>query len=132
MRDLIVPALAAAFATASSADAQTAEDAHVIRPVRGDVFVVHGEVAHARSGTAPSAYVAPFPNWRYSAVRRGDRLQPAFYAGRYVIAQPERYGLAVARGDHRWIRYGDDLLLVDRRTGRVLRLAPNRYSTISH
>jgi Ni/Co efflux regulator RcnB len=65
------------------------------------------------------AYVGP-RGWRYRAVTPGYQLQPAFYGQRYVIADPHRYRLPRATGPNRWIRYGNDVLLVNGRTGRVV------------
>lgn len=97
-------------------------DAHIIRQTRGDVVVVHGETKDSRRA-AP--YVAPYRDWRYAPVRRGDRLRPGFLDVRYVEANPA--GLPAALGRQRWIRYGKDLLLVDHR-GRVLRIIGGRYA----
>lgn len=115
---LIVASLAAA------ATPRHAPDAHVVRGAGRDVLVVEEQRPPARD-----AYVAPYPNWRYTAVRRGDRLEQAFYATRYVIADPARYGLPAARANRRWIRYGGDLLLVDVRNGFVVRVASKRFAT---
>src|SRR3546814_12540258 len=47
-------------------------------------------------------------NWRspyrYHAFGAGARIQPGYYAQRYVIADPRRYRLPVARGPTRWVR----------------------------
>src|SRR3546814_13954691 len=63
-------------------------------------------------------------NWRspyrYHAFGAGARIQPGYYAQRYVIADPRRYRLPVARGPNRWVRHYDDVLLVNTRTGRVV------------
>jgi Ni/Co efflux regulator RcnB len=37
-----------------------------------------------------------------------------------VIADPYRYRLPRATGPNRWVRYGNDVLLVNGRTGRVV------------
>ena len=65
------------------------------------------------------AYVGP-RGWRYRAVTPGYVLQPNFYGQRYVIADPYRYRLPRATGPNRWVRYGNDVLLVNGRTGRVV------------
>jgi Ni/Co efflux regulator RcnB len=64
-------------------------------------------------------YVGP-RGWRYRAVTPGYRLQPNFYGQRYVIADPYRYRLPRATGPNRWVRYGNDVLLVNARNGRVV------------
>jgi len=71
--------------------------------------------------------VAPDRNWRYRPVTVGYRMQPVFYSTRYVIVDPIRYHVRAAPRWARWVRYGDDLLLVNIRTGRVLEVVPNRF-----
>ena len=73
------------------------------------------------------AYRAPLRNWRYRSVRVGYRLQPAFYGSRYYVSNYNAFRVGAPGLYHRWIRYGNDLLLVNVRTGRVLQVVPNRY-----
>jgi Ni/Co efflux regulator RcnB len=68
------------------------------------------------------SYVAPYRSWRYRPVSVGYRLSPAYYGSRYYITDYGYYGLRSPRPWERWIRYGDDLLLVNIRSGRVLRV----------
>ena len=70
-------------------------------------------------------YNAP-RGYRYSQVRVGVNLRPAFYGNRYWINDPYTYRLPRAERGTRWIRYGNDVLLVNTRTGRVLRVY-NRF-----
>lgn len=65
------------------------------------------------------AYVGP-RGWRYRPVTEGYRLERGFYGQRYWIADPYRYRLPAAVGPTRWVRYGNDVLLVNLRTGRVM------------
>lgn len=65
------------------------------------------------------AYVGP-RGYRYRPVTVGYRLQPAYYGSRYVIVDPYRYRLPRATGVNRWVRYGNDVLLVNTRNGRVV------------
>lgn len=117
---LLNAGLAALSLAGTAASAQAAGDAHVVRPYRGDILTVDG-----RLQSPPPAYVAPVAGWKYVPPRAGQRLAPAFYAAGYVVADP--VGLPPATGDQRWVRYGPNLVLVDRRSGRVLRVAPNRW-----
>lgn len=55
----------------------------------------------------------------YRPVTNGVVIQRSFYAPRYVIANPYRYRLPAATGAQRWVRYGNDALLVNTRNGRV-------------
>lgn len=72
-------------------------------------------------------YVAPYRDWRYSTLRPGYQLRPGFYTSRYYISNPGHYRLRPAARNQQWIRYGDDLLLVNMRNGRVLQVIRNRY-----
>ena len=55
----------------------------------------------------------------------GYRFDPVFYDRRYWI-DPYRYHLRPVLGWQRWVRYGNDVVLVDIRTGRVLAVE-NRF-----
>ena len=75
-----------------------------------------------------SAYVAPYRNWNYRRVNTGFQLRPVFYSPRYYISDYGAYHLQAPRHHWlRWVRYGDDLLLVNIRTGRVLDVVHYRY-----
>ena len=75
-----------------------------------------------------TAYIAPVRNWRYRPVSVGFRLQPSFYGSRYYISDYSAYRLQAPRHHWlRWVRYGDDLLLVNIRNGRVLDVVHYRY-----
>ena len=118
--------LIAALAAPAAASAQRPPDAHVLRPQPGDVIDVIGEPAKPSSESSRKGYEPPYPGWRYAPVAVGQRLSPAFLAPRYLIAEPARQGLPAARGNRRWIRYGEDALLVDLRTQRVVQAVRNR------
>jgi Ni/Co efflux regulator RcnB len=76
---------------------------------------------------ARSAYVAPVRNWSYRPVTVGYQLQPSFYGSRYYISDYGAYHLQAPRYRYlQWIRYGNDLLLVNIRTGRVLQVVHYR------
>jgi Ni/Co efflux regulator RcnB len=74
-----------------------------------------------------TVYRAPIRTWRYRPVTIGFRLQPAFYGPRYSVTNYGTYRVRAPGRHQRWIRYGDDLLLVNVRTGRVLQVIHNRY-----
>jgi len=67
------------------------------------------------------AYVGPRGHV-YRPVTPGYRFAPAYYGSRYVITDPWRYRLPAAGGYNRWIRYGNDVVLVNIRTGRVIQV----------
>jgi Ni/Co efflux regulator RcnB len=63
------------------------------------------------------------PGWNRPAVQRltvGSRLEPGFIARQDVIKNPRHYRLAKANGGTRWLKVGNDAVLVNLRTGRVL------------
>jgi Ni/Co efflux regulator RcnB len=64
-------------------------------------------------------YIDPF-GWRYRDWDVGWRLPARYYASRYWIHDPWDYRLPPVTGPYRWVRYHDDVLLVDLRSGRVL------------
>lgn len=111
-------------------DAQRYGDRRDVREERRDVREAREELredrrdyrqnrrAHSRNYTR---YYAPSRNWSYRPVYQGYNLQPQFYSQRYYAP-----GYRVQR-NARWIRYGDDLLLVNTRNGRVLQVRPNYY-----
>ncbi|MEO9600098.1 RcnB family protein [Parasphingorhabdus sp.] len=72
-------------------------------------------------------YYTPY---RYHDYRRwsiGVYLGSAFYGSRYWINDPWRYRLPAAYAGTRWIRYYDDVLLVDTYTGEVIDVIYNFF-----
>ena len=103
---------------------------HDRRDVRQDRRDVRYDRNYNRGGNYHRnrvAYVAPYRNWSYHPVSVGFRLQPQFYGSRYYITDYGMYHLRAPGRWTRWIRYGDDLLLVNIRTGRVLDVVHYRY-----
>lgn len=66
-------------------------------------------------------------SYRYRTFRPGTRIERGYWAPRYVIANPWRYRLPPARGNMRWVRHYDDVLLVNIRTGRVIEVHRNFF-----
>ena len=108
-------------------DAQRYGDRRDVREARQDLRDARREAredwrdyrrTHRSVYTMPR-YMAP-RGYTYRAVRTGATLRPAFYGRSYWIADPYRYRLPVAGRNRQWIRYGDDVLLVNVRNGRVL------------
>ena len=91
------------------------QDRREIRRDRQDLRRDRGDIRHNHV-----AYVAPYRHWTYRPVTIGYRLQPSFYGPRYYISDYGTYGLRAPGRWQRWIRYGNDLLLVNIRSGRVL------------
>ena len=132
MRRLILLAAMAATAVPTAALAQHHDVRHDRREVRQDRHELRHdrkEVRHDQRQTTHGrvAYVAPYRNWSYRPVTVGYRLRPDFYGSRYYINDYSMYRLPRPAQFHRWIRYGDDLLLVDIRNGRVLNVIHYRY-----
>ena len=63
----------------------------------------------------------------YRPVRTGVVINRGFYGQRYLIANPVRYRLPAAGGAQRWVRYGNDVVLVNTRTGRVQQVINNFF-----
>lgn len=72
------------------------------------------------------AWIAPHGR-AYRPVVIGYRFAPEYYSGRYVIADPWHYRLPPAAGWNRWVRYGNDVVLVNIRTGRVIDVHPGFF-----
>lgn len=67
---------------------------------------------------------APF---RYTRFGVGARIAPAYYGSAYWIRDPWMYRLPAAYAGTRWIRHYNDVVLVDYRRGRVVRVIPGFY-----
>ena len=72
-----------------------------------------------RSRFRVSIYIDPF-GWNYRRWNLGWNLNSDHYSSRYWIDDPWEYRLPPAYGPYRWVRYYDDALLVDLRSGRVV------------
>ncbi len=66
------------------------------------------------------SYYSPYRNHRYSRFSIGLHLQPLFYSQRYWIGDPWQYRLPAAPHGTQWVRYYDDVILVDTYTGEVV------------
>ena len=110
-------------------DARLHGDRHDVREQRHDVREARQEYRgdwrdyrkNHRDAYRMPAYVGP-RGYRYRPVVIGNRFEPAYYGRRYVIADPMRYRLPPATGFQRWVRYGNDVVLVNTRTGRVVQV----------
>ena len=76
----------------------------------------HGDVYRRGGYQGPRGY-------RYRPVGVGYRFQPGFYDRRYWVNDYGNYRLPrPAYGYQRWVRYGNDVVLVDIRNGGVARV----------
>jgi Ni/Co efflux regulator RcnB len=84
-----------------------------------------------RDNRSRNRHVYSRGNWRapfrYQTFRPGLRIGASYYGSRYVINDPWRYHLPRAGAGRAWVRHYDDLILVDTRRGRVIRVINNFY-----
>jgi|tagenome__1003787_1003787.scaffolds.fasta_scaffold20988451_6 Ni/Co efflux regulator RcnB len=137
MRKLILLAAMAAVALPTAATAQRHDSRHrtevrqdrrEVRQDRHELRRDQRELRHDRRAVRHTRYVAPYRSWSYRPVTVGHQLRPVFYSPRYYISDYGAYQLQAPRHHWlRWIRYGDDLLLVNIRNGRVLDVVHYRF-----
>lgn len=101
-------------------------DRRDVQEERRDLQDARRELRQDRRDRRRSQYVAPYQSWSYRAIAPGAQLRSGFYGSRYIV-DPARYRLRPVGRYQRWIRYGDDLVLVNVRTGRVIQVLRNRY-----
>jgi hypothetical protein len=65
-------------------------------------------------------YYAPYRNYSYRRFGIGARIGSLFYGSSYWLNDPWHYRLPAVYGPYRWVRYYDDVLLVDIYTGQVV------------
>ncbi len=65
-------------------------------------------------------YYAPYRNYSYSRLSIGYFLDSLFLSNRYWINDPWQYRLPDVYGPYRWVRYYNDVVLVDTYTGEVV------------
>ncbi|MCJ2186158.1 RcnB family protein [Novosphingobium beihaiensis] len=75
--------------------------------------------ARHRSTYRIGRYYAPYHGYSYRRFGIGIRLGSLFYSSRYWINDPWAYRLPAVYGPYRWVRYYDDVLLVNVYTGEV-------------
>ena len=77
---------------------------------------------------SPGIYYAPFRNYRYSRFSIGSYIDRAFYVNNlYVVSNPWHYRLPEPYPGTHWIRYYNDVLLVDHYTGEVVDVIYNFF-----
>ena len=65
-------------------------------------------------------YYAPYRDHSYRRFNIGFTISNVFFGSRYWISDPWRYRLPTVYGPYRWVRYYDDVLLVDTYSGEVV------------
>jgi hypothetical protein len=66
------------------------------------------------------SYYSPYRNYSYNRLNIGFILDSLFYSNRYWLSDPFQYRLPAAPYGTQWVRYYDDVVLVDVYTGEVL------------
>lgn len=66
------------------------------------------------------AYYAPYRNYRYNRLSIGVVLDSLFFSNRYWLNDPYQYRLPHAPYGTQWVRYYNDVVLVDTYTGEVI------------
>lgn len=108
--------------------AQRYGDRHDVREARRDVRDARQELREDwrdyrrthRDDYRRPAYVGP-RGYAYRPVAVGHRFAPAYYGRSYWVNDYARYRLPAPGRNLRWIRYGNDVVLVNMRTGAVVR-----------
>jgi Ni/Co efflux regulator RcnB len=136
MRKLIFAAVAAAAMVPSGASAQSAREVrHDQREVNRDL--ARGHYREAREDQRElredwrdyrrshrHVFNRPAYRWprgyRYTTVTVGTRLNSVFWGPRYRISNYGTYRLPYPGRHRAWVRYGNDVLLINTRTGRVI------------
>jgi hypothetical protein len=75
---------------------------------------------HNRNIFRAGRYYSPYRNYGYNRFDIGIFLEPLFYGRNYWIGDPWQYRLPPAYPGTQWVRYYNDVLLVDVYTGEVL------------
>ncbi|HEX8483826.1 RcnB family protein [Sphingomonas sp.] len=90
------------------------EDRQEAREDWRDYRRAHADVYRRGGYRGPQGY-------RYRPIAIGHRFAPSYYGRQYRIDDYRTYRLAAPRyGYQRWVRYGNDVALVDTRSGRVV------------
>ena len=80
---------------------------------------------HHRSRFHLSFYIDPF-GWGYQPFYAGYRMWPSYYGNQYWI-DPALYGLPYPPPGAAWVRYYNDVMLIDLYSGTVLDVIPGFF-----
>ena len=72
-------------------------------------------------------YYSPYRNYSYSRLSIGLFLDRGFYGNNYWVNDPWQYRLPAVYGPYKWVRYYDDVVLVDIYTGEVVDVIHNFF-----
>lgn len=115
-------------------EAKRGGDPRQIRDERKDVHEARQELREDwrdyknknRNAFHRPAYVGP-RGYRYRPVTVGYRFAPEYLRSRYWITSYNTYRLPAPRPGTRWIRYGDDVVLVNIRSGKAITVYTNFF-----
>lgn len=85
----------------------------------------HNYRNHHRSRFHLGFYIDPF-SWGYEPFSIGYRMWPAYYGNQYWI-DPAMYGLPYPPPGAAWVRYYNDVMLIDLYSGTVLDVIPGFF-----
>jgi hypothetical protein len=109
-------------------DAQRYGDRDDIREERREYRNARGDYREAkrdwRQDRRYGNYMAPF---RYRQFAVGATLRPQYYAPSYRMGWDQRWGVPRANRNLTYVRHYNDLLLVNERNGRVVRVYRNHF-----
>jgi Ni/Co efflux regulator RcnB len=74
---------------------------------------------HNRDTFHVGRYYPPYRDYAYNRLGIGFYVQPVFFGPDYWIADPWYYHLPPAYGPYHWVRYYNDVILVNTYTGQV-------------
>lgn len=80
-----------------------------------------------RSRFSIGFYYSPYSNYNYQPLSVGIVLSEPFFSDRYWINNPSHYRLPEAYGSYRWVRYYNDVVLVDLYSGAVVDVVYNFF-----
>lgn len=136
MRKLLLAALAASALVPAGANAQSAREIrHDQREINRDVARGHPQEARedtrelnqdwrAYRRTHRNVYTRPAFRWprgySYRPLTVGAVLDQLFWGPQYRISNYTTYRLPYPGPNRAWVRYGNDALLINVRTGRII------------
>ncbi|BAK65498.1 hypothetical protein SLG_08230 [Sphingobium sp. SYK-6] len=111
---------------------QAQKDARKVHDARQDLREAKRDVRDARWDYAREVrdYNRAHPwraTFRYQRFQPGARIQPAYYGRAYIVSDYGRFRWAKPGVNQRWVRHYNDALLVNIKTGRVVKVVHNAF-----
>ncbi|MCW2387432.1 Ni/Co efflux regulator RcnB [Sphingobium sp. B11D3B] len=142
MKKFLLGGLAALTLIPTTAMAQPyhAQDRQDVREARRDVNDARRDVRDAKRDLRDARWdyrrevrdynrerpwrAAPF---KYQSFKAGVTIRPVYYGRNYVVNDWRRFHWDAPRANQVWVRHYDDALLVNTRTGRVVKVIHNAF-----